>query len=217
MKKHLIFTAVLISMWLFSSCDLIDIEPVSEIPSKEMWKTPRDARAGVTDIYGLFRHAMRDNYFYWGEFRADNFIRGTSLSTDQQEVIDNVLTSSHPSTQWNRLYRMINQTNLAIKYLPEAEINSIEEKNDLLAQAYAMRALGYFYAVRVWGDVPLYTEPNEVFDEALYRGRTDKDHILRNVILEDLKKAELLSSFTINKERKRISIFGIRAIMSVIR
>ena len=211
--RYYLLSALFLSV--FTSCDdLINIDPVSEIPASEMWQSTREVKAGVNQLYSLFRTTMRRNYYYWGEFRSDNFIEGSSLATDQQEIVRNILTSSHPSSMWSDLFRMINQANLAIKYIPDAKMNTIAEKEDYLAQSYAMRALGYFYAVLVWGDVPLYTEPNEIYDERLYKTRADADSILRNVVLEDLKKAESMTSFVVNKERKRISLMGIRAIMA---
>lgn len=91
---------------------------------------------------------------------------------------------------------------------------SVSDRNDLLGQAYGMRALAYLYAVRVWGDVPLFTEPNEEYSQEIYRERTDMDYILREVVLEDAKKAESLIDRTKNKERKRISVYGAWAIMA---
>lgn len=214
-NKIYIKIELIILFFLLVSCDkLIDLEPISEIPADKMWKELKDTRAGVNEMYALFRKTMRQNYYYWGEFRSDNFVRGNSLATDQQEVIDNLLTSSHNAAIWTNLFQVINQANLAIKYVPKLEKGSVREKDDLLAQSYAMRALCYFYAVRVWGDVPLYTEPNEVFDEQSYRERTNAEYVLRKVVLEDLKKAEALTSLVVNKERKRISIGAIRAIMA---
>ena len=89
----------------------------------------------------------------------------------------------------------------------------VADRNDYLGQAYALRALAYFYAIRVWGDVPLFTEPTEKYSEAIYKKRTDKNYILDNVILPDLKKAEGLINRNKNYERKRISICGVWAIM----
>ncbi|MFA5650197.1 MAG: RagB/SusD family nutrient uptake outer membrane protein, partial [Proteiniphilum sp.] len=176
-QKYL--SRVILLAFVFSSCNLIDIDPISEIPENEMWVESKDARAGVNQIYALFRTAMRKNYYFWGEFRSDNFTPGNTLATDQQDLMYNLLTSSHPSTEWASLYRAINQANLAIKYLPGTDMGSVTEKNDLIAQSHAMRALCYFYAIRVWGDVPLYTEPNELYSEALYKERMDADYILR--------------------------------------
>ncbi|NLO70361.1 MAG: RagB/SusD family nutrient uptake outer membrane protein [Porphyromonadaceae bacterium] len=216
MKKLIIITCSLLTLIvLLNSCkDFLDEQPISEIPAKNMWKTSRDAKAGVNEIYGLFRQTMRDNYFYWGEFRSDNFAPGAPSATNQERLIRNLLTTDHPATLWSKLYQMINQANLAIKYLPDIDMPSIAERDDYLGQAYAMRALGYFYAVRVWGDVPLFTEPNEKYSEDIYQGRTDKNEILQKVILEDLKKAEGLMDKVRNLERKRISICGVWAIMA---
>lgn len=213
-KIKLLFSTAILAISLNSCSDFLDEQPVSEIPAGEMWKTARDAKAGVNEIYGIFRSTMRENYFYWGEFRSDNMAPGAPSATNQERVIKNLLTTDHPTTEWTKLYKMINQANLAIKYIPGINMPSVAEKNDLLGQAYAMRALGYFYAVRVWGDVPLFTEPNEDYNQGLYRARTNKNEILTNVIMEDLKRAEELMDRVSNKERKRISITGVWAIMA---
>ena len=214
MKKHIVILAAVLSASLAGCGSFLDEQPVSEVPAGNMWKTSRDAKAGVNQIYGFFRTAMRENYFYWGEFRSDNLAPGASSAADQQRVIDNQLTTDHRCTRWTDLYKVINQANLCIKYIPGIDTPSVAERDDLLGQAYGMRALAYFYAVRVWGDVPLFVEPNEAYSDAIYRERTDRDYILREIILEDAKKAEGLLDRTKNKERKRISVYGAWAIMA---
>lgn len=109
---------------------------------------------------------------------------------------------------------MINQANLCIKYVPQIDMPDVSDRNDYLGQAYAMRALGYFYALRVWGDVPLFTEPIETEEQDLYHPRTDAQYILENVIVPDLKQAEKLINRNKNYERKRISIIGVWAILA---
>lgn len=215
MKKILyILAALLLTLGLGSCESFLDEQPVSEIPADQMWTSSRDAKAGVSQIYSHFRTAMRTNYFYWGEFRSDDFEPGASTAATQQRVIDNQLTTDLDCARWTNLYKVINQANLCIRYLPQVDMPSITDRNDLLGQAYAMRALAYLYAVRVWGDVPLFTDPNEKYSDAIYRERTDMEYILREVILEDAKKAESLLNRTGNKERKRISIYGAWAIMA---
>lgn len=215
MKKTLyILAAALVTLSLPACEGFLDEQPVSEVPADQMWQTSRDAKAGVNQIYGYFRTAMRENYFYWGEFRSDDFEHGASSAADQQRVIDNQLTTDHRCTRWTDLYKVINQANLCIKYIGGIDTPSVAERNDLLGQAYGMRALAYLYAVRVWGDVPLFTDPNEKYSEAIYRERTDMEYILREVIVEDAKRAETLIDRTKNKERKRISVYGAWAILA---
>jgi hypothetical protein len=215
MKKIKYIIGVTCLFFSFSSCSsFLDEEPVSEIPASSMWQNARDAKAGVNEIYGLFRETMRENYFYWGEFRSDNVSAGAPAMADQARVINNLMSTDEKCAKWTTLYQMINQANLAIKYIPNISMPDVSDRNDYLGQAYALRALAYFYAVRVWGDVPLYTEPTEKYSEAIYKERTDKTYILQSVILSDLKKAENLMDRTGNYERKRISICGVWAIMA---
>ena len=215
MKKYAYILAAALFSIGFAGCEsFLDEQPVSEVPAGNMWQSSRDAKAGVNQIYGFFRTAMRENYFYWGEFRSDNLSPGASSAADQQRVIDNQLTTDHRCTRWTDLYKVINQANLCIAHLPGIDTPSVAERDDLLGQAYGMRALAYLYAVRVWGDVPLFVQPNEKYSPEIYRERTDREYILREVILEDLKKAEALIDRTKNKERKRISVYGVWAIMA---
>ncbi|WP_294617792.1 RagB/SusD family nutrient uptake outer membrane protein [uncultured Bacteroides sp.] len=206
--------AICLALSLNSCSDFLNEEPVSEIPAGEMWKTARDAKAGVNEIYGLLRTALRENYFYWGEFRSDNVAQGAPAMADQARVINNLMSTDDKCTKWTSLYQVINQTNLAIKYIPGISMPDVSDRNDYLGQAYALRALAYFYAIRVWGDVPLFTEPTENYSEAIYKERTDKNYILENVIIPDLKKAEGLINRNKNYERKRISICGVWAILA---
>jgi hypothetical protein len=76
-----------------------------------------------------------------------------------------------------------------------------------------MRALSYFYAVRVWGDVPVYLEPIDNIDKGEFRARTAMRTVLRDVVMADLKTAEQLINPG-NLERKRISRQAIYAIQA---
>ena len=206
--------AICLALSLNSCSDFLNEEPVSEIPAGDMWQTARDAKAGINEICGLLRSTLRENYFYWGEFRSDNVAPGALVMADQARVINNLMSTDEKCAKWTTLYQMINQTNLAIKYVPNISMPDVADRNDYLGQAYALRALAYFYAIRVWGDVPLFIEPTEKYSEAIYKERTDKNYILEHVILPDLKKAESLINRNKNYERKRISICGVWAIMA---
>ena len=101
MKKIKYILAALLLASGFSSCEsFLDEQPVSELPADQMWTSSREAKAGVSQIYGFFRSAMRENYFYWGEFRSDDFAPGASTAATQQRVIDNQLTTDLNCTKW---------------------------------------------------------------------------------------------------------------------
>ncbi len=91
--------------------------------------------------------------------RSDNFVLYQELPSEFRNLILNQMTTDLACTNWSSLYKVISNTNFAIRNIPYAEITDQVLKDDYLAQAYAMRALCYFYAVRVWGDVPVYLKP----------------------------------------------------------
>ncbi len=195
------------------SCRMLDVEPVSEIPQSQMWQNQRDVNAGIAEIYASFRTALRTNWFCWGEMRSDNFVLYQELPNEYGKLIMNQMTTDLPSTNWTSLYKVISNTNFAIQNIPNANITDQALKNDYLAQAYAMRALCYFYAVRVWGAVPVYLDPVDNLANAKVQGRTSKDEVLRDVIILDLELAESLIDPS-NVERKRISRNAIYAILA---
>src|SRR5690606_27116098 len=62
-------------------------------------------------------------------------------------------------------------------------------KNNLLAQAYTMRAFLYYTMVKTWGDVILLTGPTEGFTpESIQRERTVKEKVFEQ-IKQDLDNA----------------------------
>ena len=206
-------------LWLWvlgtlTSCsDFLDREPISSLPQKNMWQTARDVEAGINDIYFNFRSTMRNNFFYWGEVRGDNFEVKTPGSGEMDKLINNIVTSDLSCTLWTDLYKTINSANSAIKHIPSADVSIEEDKKYYLAQAHAMRALCYFYAVRVWGDVPVYLDPTEDLGTIRYSHRIPMKEVLINVILPDLLQAESNMKAT-SRERKRISRYGVYAIMA---
>jgi hypothetical protein len=213
MKTCKFLAIIAIYLTVLSCSDFLDEQPTSSLVEKNMWKSYRDVRAGVNDIYFNFRSAMRYNYYNWGELRGDNFEKKTPGSGEIDKLLDNLLTSDLSLTSWTQLYKTINSANAAIKHIPSASLPKEEDQRDYLAQALTMRALCYFYAVRVWGDVPVYLEPSEDLDNFQYSGRVPVDSILREVVIPDLLKAETLIKPT-NRERKRISRRAIWAIMA---
>ena len=196
-----------------ASCDILKVDPISEIPQSQMWQNQRDVNAGIAEIYSSFRTALRTNWFCWGEMRSDNFVLYQELPSEYSKLLLNQMTTDLPSTSWQSLYKVISNTNFAIQNIPDSEITDQALKNDYLGQAYAMRALCYFYAVRVWGAVPVYVEPVDNIASAEFKGRTPMDQVLSEVIIPDLEMAESLIDPS-SVERKRISRNAVYAILA---
>ncbi len=64
------------------------------------------------------------------------------------------------SSAWNSLYTVIAQSNALINNLPGAASSvPASEVNNALGEAHLMRAAAYFYLVRIFGNVPIITDP----------------------------------------------------------
>ncbi|MFH4966983.1 RagB/SusD family nutrient uptake outer membrane protein [Gaetbulibacter sp. M240] len=180
----LIFTILAIC---FSCQNILDEQPQSEIGPKDFWKNNTDAESGIIGMYDAMQPAYRVAHFLWGEFRSDSYkLAQDGAPIDYKElVLQNITSGNRETLKWDNLYELINRANTAIKYIPQ--ITAYNES--LLAEAHAARAFAYFDAIRVWGSVPLFTEPTESVAD-LQKSRTPGDQILNEVIIPDMLKAE---------------------------
>ncbi|NME70138.1 RagB/SusD family nutrient uptake outer membrane protein [Flammeovirga aprica] len=71
----------------------------------------------------------------------------------------------------------------------EATLITEERKKALIGEVRTMRALNYYYLVRMWGDVPFVTKSQNKFSEMEMQPRVDVDSIYSTLIEEDLKYA----------------------------
>lgn len=188
-----------------TSCinEILDKDPVSSFSADGFYQTESDCEAGVYGIYDAVQSAFRINFAYWGEGRADNV--QTEQSGEGLSLLQNNLTDALSTADWTNLYRIISRANYAIEYIPDVYDQDDEDGNILIGQAKALRALAYFYLVRVWGDVPLITEPYTSTDQNIYVEKNDQEEIL-DQIEEDLIFAAEYCEDKYNGDEDRIMI-----------
>ena len=111
------------------------------------------------------------------------------------EVHFNNLTPNNTYADWTPLYTVIGRANLNIAKFPEinnyaksAEQITPATLNSYLAQCHAMRAICYFYLLRVWGDAPIRTTPFLSLDDNPMQPRDSKVKVKAQII-DDLQKA----------------------------
>lgn len=189
MKK---FNKIFIVFWAigFLGCseDLLQRDPVSSFSAQGFYRTSSDAQAGVYGIYDAVQSTFQLNFALWGEGRADAV--NTNQGGDPFLLQSNNLNQVMNSASWNNIYRTISRANFAIKYIPDVFEENNEFGRQLVGQARALRALSYFYAVRLWGDVPLTLEPFESVQQDLFLPRTDKELVMDQIELDLIYAAE---------------------------
>lgn len=185
-----ILGAAIISVLSYGCSDsLLDKDPISSFSGQGFYKKASDAQAGVNGIYNSLQSTMRLNFAYWGEGRADNVT--TRHSGDPFALQQNALTPIINSAKWDNFYTLISRANYAIKYTPTVfQTEDSPLRNQLLGQARGLRGLAYFYLTRIWGDVPLITEPYESVEQDIFVARTPSADVLKQVEEDLLFAAE---------------------------
>ena len=113
---------------------------------------------------------------------ADDRIRMSEYNSTINDTQLNTATNGY-----NEIVTGIERANLAIAGL--RQYGNVENDKDmayLLGEALTYRAFYYFELIKMWGEVPLRTEP--VSSETIYLAKSDRDDIYK-VILADLEEA----------------------------
>lgn len=204
MKSITTYITVLILTCLVGCKKLVDEKPLSEGTLDQFFKSVFDADASMGGMYGEFQQVMvgegqfNNRYTFWGESRSDNFERfKTYTSPTTSELHFNNLTPNNNFADWSGLYRVIGRANLNLLKFPDINKYATPGSKDVisdatlksyLAQCYALRAVCYFYILRIWGDAPIRTTPFLDLSDNAQQVREPKEKLLQQIIA-DLQKA----------------------------
>jgi hypothetical protein len=195
MKKTFNILAIILLISFCGCKKLLNQPPLSQLQSNQFWKTPDDANAGIAGIYDGLQDMFNTNFIYWGDGRSDNFTYHPTYNDGLPLTLNAILPSTN-GADWTPVYETISRANFAIKYIPTITTLDPATSNNYLAQAYAIRAYCYFWLIRLWGNVPLWTVPYEDLSMDPSLPATPAADIMSKEILPDLLNAYQLSDKT---------------------
>ncbi|ALI99867.1 RagB/SusD family nutrient uptake outer membrane protein [Rufibacter tibetensis] len=222
LKKYTYKAALALLILVSSSCDSwLDLKPENGIVGDEFWKTKEQVNSAVTGIYSsMLDPDLAEKLFLWGELRADMLQANTGIRSYELEVMNGNIVDTNPLSNWRPFYRTINQCNTVIERAPgalaEDRTFTQEQLNAYLGEAYAIRALMYFYLARSFGDVPLKLTATISDDQAVALAKTSQAKVLDQVA-NDLLKAEELAVITYGNStfnKGRITKYSVNAIQA---
>ena len=182
-------SGIALSLVMMTSCDLLDITQDNKLSASNMWKDATDVTTAANGIYYRMRSNFVSNYcnvFYWGELRVGDYMWGPSLESnannaDMIGVRTSTMTGTTESTKWSALYTAIDQANSVLKYAPKVTMTA-SDRGFAVGQAAFARAYCYFWAARMWGDVPLNLVPIESSTQPeTYPTRTPKAQVYAQI------------------------------------
>lgn len=217
MKSNAIIS-VLVGLIVFASCEnMLEVEPKLSREADRVIVDKNSAEAAVMGIYDGFQMNADDDVLaqvqlFMSELPSDNIIH-TGTFTTYAEAANNQLNAENVSVNvmWTNYYRLIQRANTVIHQLPGVASIAEADKNQLLGEAYFLRAYAYFQMVNFWGGVPLVLKNVEGAPPYEKPARSSKQEVYTQVE-KDLTEAEsLLPEFTGNGRANAYAAKGLLA------
>jgi starch-binding outer membrane protein, SusD/RagB family len=187
------FIVFLFLISMVSCEEFLTETPRGSVGGANYFKTVQDADASISAIYSSIKGHYTFNAWYFGDISTEIANNGeTSASLDNGEY-----TAADPTFRnfWTQMFRTINYANVAIKNIPDIEMDS-DLKNRYIGEARFLRALSYFELVRSFGGVPKITEPTtDESNNNLPRATAEE---IYNLIFDDLQYCETILPATYN-------------------
>jgi starch-binding outer membrane protein, SusD/RagB family len=183
---------------LFTQCkkSLLTFEPqIPLITVDNYYKTEAEIVGAVNATYTPLSAIYSGAAWHLGDIMSDDADLGGGGGGDGAETaeLDNFsMTSFNPILQimWAQCYFGILRANLVVEKTPLVAVMNPAIRSRSIGEAKFLRGLYYFHLVRLFGDVPLYT--NAITAEESYLiSRSTKATVYAQIIA-DLKSAETL-------------------------
>src|SRR5690606_1010697 len=206
MKKIHYITCILLLLVVASCNSFLEVEPKQSISDEA---TITNGASAETAVRGMYR-ALASGSYYGTTFQSIGYLSGDNIEWTGSQAIagqfvnhDVRADNASVAAVWSAIYTTINRANHIIEKvaaLPLEPTFTQEIKNQLLGEAYFVRALAYFDLARLWGGVPLYLSPTSTATDnrGVHRASISETY---EQILRDLDEAEALLPETTNRIR----------------
>lgn len=178
--------------------DLLDTNPVNQLPSDQAITDAASARVALAGAYDGLQSLSYygGDYVFLNDLYADN-ADATGTFNDFADagarslVADNFTVTAN----WVAIYNALNRANNLLEKVPPVPDLDDTEKNQILGEAHFMRALCLHDLTRVWGNVPMPLVPAKDLAEASAIATSPAADVYTQII-DDLTQAENLMTST---------------------
>ena len=148
---------------LLGACsDVLDTSPPDQLSDENAIQTPAGARAALAGAY----NELQDGFYYggtmthFGDLSADN-ANETGTFTSYKDAATHTLFADNADVtgMWSHIYDAIKRANTLIAKVPGVTGFQPGEQDQILGEAYFLRALNYHNLVKQFGGVPLRLAP----------------------------------------------------------
>ena len=196
MKQNIIITIFFVILLGLQGCsNFLTVDIPDSLTKKEYWKSKDHAKAALDGVYTSLNNNIQ-KFIVWGGLRSEIYGLQASAEASYRQFLNQDLRITNSLCSWATVYQGIYWTNSLLKNVHLVMDNdrsfTQEEMEEMLGQAYAIRALYYFYLVRTFKDVPYHTEPYESDTQLPYAAATPEAVVLDS-IESDLSRALIMA------------------------
>lgn len=199
---------------LFGSCSLVETAN-GFMSTENFYKTEDDAIAGLMYAYSAIPSYKNfsASYLFATSCPTEEFTLKSDASTPQHDLDRNQqdgMTNIQTKQCFLIAYLVVGRANSLIENVPNITMDS-KYRDQILGEAYFLRAYSYFNLVRLFGKVPLRLETLKDFDN-VGAGLSSIEDIYNKSIIPDLKLAESLMDTEVRRGRvNRVGAQGLLA------
>ncbi|MCF2445475.1 RagB/SusD family nutrient uptake outer membrane protein [Dyadobacter sp. CY345] len=206
-----------------TSCsDFLDEKDPSNLTPESFYTIPDHAEAAIAATYAGLRFYGEGAGIFSANWQLLEAVTGTATTeTGQNSDLNNLYSltydgnTAHINNWYNGLYRIIANANLALEKIPTIPFlapATEAQKTKLIGEARFLRAWAYFYAVRLWGDVPLVTTPQTANSTDFLPSRAPQEEIYK-LIVDDLVAAEA-AGLPVTETSGRATQMAVKSLLS---
>lgn len=176
------------------ACDrFLDVEVPDNLVHDEYWQNREQVLASRNGMYAAL-HNNINIFQVWGDIRSSLYTPGPgdSFTNDYRQFMAQDIYPTNSLVRWASVYTGITWINSFIKNAPSTLENDQTFKESelqiMMGEAYALRALHYFYLVRAFKEVPIIESPYES-DAQVFNTSAHSEEEVLNFIEKDLERA----------------------------
>lgn len=219
MKTIKILSIVVATTILASCSKWVDFDPkkVYQITDQEYLKSESDYRALAIGVYSPLQ--WLNQMVPVGDMVTDNSVSGGESASDVpslQQIDDFTYypINSTLSDLWQSAYEGVNRANYMTQYKvknPSGEVVDFAGKESLYGEVFFLRAYYYFSLVKMFGDVPLFTDRRLTLTDTKTLTRSPKADVYKQIETDLTAAIAVLP--TTQTEKGRITRYAAQALL----
>ena len=205
-------------MLLGTGCKDFLVEPdKSNFTMENYFTKPEHAESIVNSAYESLRPVTGGGFngAPWMMLEFATGLANTELGQAQSSInvrnLVNNADNEYGNTWWVSSYRGIANANTAIAKIPDIKMDEALQKK-YIGEARFLRAFYYYNLVRIFGKIPLITEPVGLDSPELYPAPATEEEVY-NLIVEDLTTAES-AGLPMTDVNGRASLGAVKSLLS---